>query len=109
MIIQITPKGIKETFGEKNFYNLGRKLKIAKLSVVRDLSSIIQRGKLLADNVENKHNPNSSVKYAYIESNATIDGYPVTISIDIRKSPKKNTFWVHKVDFVQKITESQSR
>ena len=102
MIIQITPKGIKETFGEKNFYNLGRKLKIAKLSVVRDLSSIIQRGKLLADNVENKHNPNSSVKYAYIESNATIDGYPVTISIDIRKSPKKNTFWVHKVDFVKK-------
>lgn len=102
MIIQITPKGIKETFGEKNFYNLGRKLKIAKLSVVRDLPSIIQSGKLLADNVENKHNPNSSVKYAYIESNATIDGYPVTISIDIRKSPKKNTFWVHKVDFVKK-------
>ena len=32
MVIQITPRGIKETFGEKNFYKLGRKIKIAKLA-----------------------------------------------------------------------------
>lgn len=102
MVIQITPRGIKETFGEKNFYKLGRKIKIAKLAVVRDLPDIIKRGKLLTDNVENVHNPNSAVKYAYIESTAIIDGHPITINIDVRKSPDKNIFWVHKVDFAQK-------
>ena len=102
MVIQITPRGIKETFGEKNFYKLGRKIKIAKLAVVRDLPDIIKRGKLLTDNVENVHNPNSAVKYAYTESTAIIDGHPITINIDVRKSPDKNIFWVHKVDFAQK-------
>ncbi len=100
MVIQITPRGIKETFGEKNFISL-TKIKIAKLAVVRDLPDIIKRGKLLTDNVENVHNPNSAVKYAYTESTAIIDGHPITINIDVRKSPDK-IFWVHKVDFAQK-------
>ena len=57
--------------------------------MVRDLPDIIKRGKLLTDNVENVHNPNSAVKYAYTESTAIIDGHPITINIDVRKSPEK--------------------
>ena len=30
------------------------------------------------------------------------DGHPIIINIDVRKSPSKNIFWVHKVDFAQK-------
>ena len=59
----------------------------------------------LLDDVDNYHKPNSRVSYAYLETEAYIDGKRHRIVLDIRKSPHKNMFWVHSI---YKIDESQA-
>lgn len=39
----------------------------------------------------------SGVAYAYLKTETTVDGMPVTVVMDIRKSPQKNKLWVHRV------------
>lgn len=104
MVIEITPDGIKETLGKGNNYQkLGREMKINKLAAIEYLPYVLEHGILKNDNVINYHNPNSSVKYAYIESTVTINEKPAIVEVTIRKSLQKNKFWMHKVDIKQNI------
>lgn len=63
---------------------------------------MIKSGQIISEDVPNQYNPNSIVRYAYIQATTIVDEEPVTVRIDIRKSPEKNRFWVHKIDFFEK-------
>lgn len=105
MVVEITPKGIKETFGEKNYMRLSRTLKNAKLSTVRNLPELIEHGVLTADDIANEHNVSSGLKYAYIKADAVVGDIPVRVRIAVRKSPQKNQFWVHQIDIIKNSDE----
>lgn len=102
LVVEITRKGIGETFGPgQRFQTLPRELKLLKLQAILQIPRIIEQGKLLTDNVKNLHDPHSVIRYAYLETgietalnDATIKA---NICVTIRKSPQKNTFWVHEV------------
>ena len=100
MIVEITPRGIRETLGPGNrFGTLSRNLKELKLATIRSLPDIIRTSTLTeaGADVENRHNENSSVRYSYLKSQAEIDGKPYEVTVTIRKSPQKNLFWIHEV------------
>ena len=98
MVVEVNTGSMREAFNDKNFKRVSKTLKIAKLATIRDIPALIKKGTLIDDNVENTHKPKSNVKYAYIENNVLINGKPATIKIAIRKSPRKNKFWVHTID-----------
>lgn len=103
MQVEINKKGIKETFNYDNYGKFSRKYKGVKLETVRMLPQIIENGKLVSDDVDNYHNEESSVKFAYIESEVEIDGQSIYVKIDIKKSPQKNKFWVHSINIKEKV------
>lgn len=97
VFIEINKRSIKETFNFDNYKIFGKKLKRLKLATIRDITEVIKNGKIIIDNVDNKHNDNSSVKYAYIEGFVKVDSIPIKIKLSIRKSNRKNIFWVHNI------------
>lgn len=106
MLVEIKKSGINETFNADNYARHSKVLKTAKLATIRHLPEIIEKGKIIADDVENNHNKNSSVKYAYLESVVSINDNEITVKVAIRKSVEKNKFWVHSVD-IKNNTESK--
>ena len=99
MVVEIAPKGIKETFGKGNrFETLPREIKLAKLSTIYDIPNIIKVGRLSEADVKNYHNENSSLRYAYIVGDAEINDESAIIKITVRQSPQKNKFWMHQID-----------
>lgn len=104
-VVEVNVKGIKETFYKKNYGRSSKRLKIAKLATIREIPALIEKGTLTSDNVENAHNADSGVSYAYIESKVNINGEPATVRIAIRKSTQKNKFWVHMID-INNVGES---
>lgn len=107
MKIEINRKGINETFNEANYKHIPKELKYIKLLTIRDVDKIIKSAHLVEDNAENYHNNNNGVKYAYFENVVNVDGVNRVISIAVRKSIRKNMFWVHQVD-IKKDTQSLS-
>lgn len=103
MVIKTNKSSIGETFNKGNYKSLGRFKKIAKLATVRQLPEIIKNGRLIGDNVPNKYKNSTNKTYAYIAYDMAIDGIPVTVKLDIKKSPLKNKLWVHSI-----ITEKNS-
>lgn len=103
MNIEINKSGIDETFSFNNFVRLGKFKKIAKLATIRKLPEIIQNGKVVADNIADKHHNSSNKTFAYIIYNIEIDQIALAVKLDIKKSPIKNKFWVHSI-----ITEKNS-
>ena len=102
--IVINRRGIAETFNEANYARRSKRIREIKLATIRLLPDIIANGTLVADNIENYHKDNSSIKYAYIESDVNVDGTVSKILIAIRKSPQKNLFWVHHIDIKKDTT-----
>ncbi len=100
MQIEINKSSIDETFSGSNYGRLGRFVKIAKLTTVRMLPEIIQRGTLISDYHSNAINK----KFAYFEYPVTIEGIPLNIKLSVKKSPQKNKLWVHSI-YVQKSTD----
>lgn len=105
MVIETNKSGIKETFSFKNYSNLGKTKKAIKLATIRKLPEIIRNGKLVDNDVDNYHNENSSAQFAYIQSVVEVDGKDIQVQIDIKKSPQKNKFWVHRVHVLEKANE----
>lgn len=105
MVIETNKSGIDETFNLKNYARLGMQKKIAKLSTIRMLPEIIEQGKLVADDVRNQYGDGANKKFAYITHDVEIDGNEVTLKLDIKKSPQKNKFWVHRVDLIEKVSD----
>ena len=105
MVIETNKSGIDETFNLKNYARIGIQKKIAKLSTIRLLPEIIKNGKLIADDVSNQYSNGENKKFAYITYYAEIDGNSVTLKLDIKKSPQKNKFWVHRVELIENAND----
>ena len=106
MVVETNKSGIDETFCKNNFLKLGKSKKISKLYTMRFLPEVIQFGRIIADNVDNKHNNGINKKFAYIEHPIMVDGENITVKIAIKKSPQKNKFWVHSVYTTKKVSDS---
>ena len=103
MVIETNKSSISETFNQANFARVGKFKKIAKLAIVRALPEIIKKGTLISDNVPNQYQNSTNKSFAYIAYDTVIDGVPITVKLDIKKSPSKNKLWVHSI-----ITEKNS-
>ncbi len=100
MQIEIRQRGIRETFGKDEYYNnLPREMKKAKIATMDSLAKLIKYGEVRAKEAGNYHNPNSKVRYAYLEAPIKIDGVEYTVNMDIRKSPNgENRFYIHSLN-----------
>ena len=88
--IEINKSSIDETFSSGNkFEYLSKELKYLKLATIKEIADLIENAHLLTDDNENYHSGKSGVTYAYLETETTVDGKPVTVVMDIRKSPQK--------------------
>ena len=105
MVIETNKSGIEETFNKNNFERRGKSLKLSKLATIRMLPEIIRNGQLVDDDISNYH-AGKTVRYAYIEHNVVVDGVPMTVKVDIRKSKDKNKMWVHSVYAQKNISGS---
>ncbi|MCH5272308.1 MAG: hypothetical protein J1E35_01415 [Lachnospiraceae bacterium] len=104
MVIRITAKGIKETLGNGNrFQTLPKELKMLKVATIRSLPEIIQNGMLKEDNVANLHGENEL--FAYINSQAIVDGEEYGVRVSIKKKIGANLFWIHNIDCDKKSPE----
>lgn len=98
MVIEIDRKGINETFNEQNYTRMSRDTKVLKIATVEQIPQAIENGTVEYDDVKNYHNAsNPNKQYAYISWKTNVDGIPITIKLDIKKSFEKNKFWVHRV------------
>lgn len=98
MLIKINAKGIRETLGSGNrFQMLPKKLKIYKVATIKYLSEIIRTGYVIDDDVENSHDENG-YHYAYINNTIKIDGEEVGVRVAIKKKIASNHFWIHNID-----------
>lgn len=105
MIIEINKSGIDETFNYHNYARVGRWKKFAKLATIRRLPEIIRYGKLVIDNAPNMHKGVETNKtFAYIEHSIDEEGKTITLRLDIKKSPQKNKFWVHKIIEIENVS-----
>ena len=96
--VEISKRGIFETFGRGNRYEtLPRKIKELKLAAARMLPEIIENGEIVALDQANEHNQNSNLTYSYIKADVQIGGETYPVYIDIRQSPQRNLFWVHRI------------
>ena len=107
MVVEITKDGIRETLGpEMRFEKLPRVLKELKLLTIKDLPQLIETSTLSADNVKNRKNPTSELKYAYLTKDIAMqngkDVETYTVTITVRKSTQKNKFWVHEIRTTKK-------
>lgn len=104
MTISITAKGIKETLGSgMRFQNLPRDLKRLKVATIHSLPQIIKYGKLIEDEVNNKHGEN--YRFAYFMTPVKMDNQEMFVKVSVRKSLQTNKFWVHNV-IIEKSSET---
>ncbi len=95
--IFINKSGIKETFGKGKRYEFqSRENKILKLATVEFLDEVIENAVVYGKS-ENYHNKDSKVEYLYLKYDVVINGRLYTIAADVRMSPDKNKFWLHRV------------
>jgi len=98
MVVRVTTRGIKETFGNGNrFQTLPKEVKKQKIATIRMIPLLIREGKLLEDNVENYHESNGD-KFAYFICPILIDGIAHHIRIVVRKKINTNHFYLHHID-----------
>jgi len=103
LCIRITSKGIRETIGNGNrFQTLPKKLKQYKIATIRYLPYLIQKGEMIADNVENSHD-NNGYTYAYFRNSIKNDEEVVDVRISVKKKVDSNHFWIHNIDEYKKL------
>lgn len=110
MEIEIMMGGIRETFGKDEYYAaLSDDEKLVKIASMSKLANLIKYGEVRAQEAANKHNPNSSVRYAYLTAPLRVDGQNYIVNMDIRKSPEgENRFYIHSLQVNNNATSSHS-
>ena len=104
LIIEINKKGIKETLGSgKRFQNLPRVLKELKIATIRKLPYILKNANISIDNVKNTHGDAS--KFAYFKLDMKINGVPINVSIDVKRTAAKNKFWIHYIHITKENSQ----
>lgn len=98
MIIKITPRGIRETFGNgKRFNATSKSTKKRKVATIIHIKNLIATSKLVCDNVPNIH-LNSNSTFAYLENKLQIDNSTFSVRITIQKKISTNLFYIHHID-----------
>ena len=100
MKIRISPKGIRETFGNGNkFQRLPKELKEYKVITLGSLKEIIAESHLIADNVENIHLEQMDA-FAYFRKVVLIidENVEIIVRISIKKKIGSNHFHIHHID-----------
>lgn len=98
MMIKVTPKGIKETFGNgKHFNHIAKHTKQWKIATISHIKSLISTASIVADNVSSYH-PNDTSTYIYMENHFLIDNQLLLIRITIKKKINSNIFYIHYID-----------
>ena len=98
MAIEIRKNGINETFGNAKAYKyLSLHDKKIKLATMKHLAKLIKYGEVRAKEASNYHNSKSEATYAYLTAPITVDGVTYNVDMDIRKSPRGNRFYIHKI------------
>ncbi len=98
MYVVINAKGIRETIGTgKRFQVLPKKLKIYKIATLRHLKTIIENVRIIADDVENRHDEKGCM-FAYLCSEVILDGKHIFVRISVKKKVASNWFWIHNID-----------
>jgi len=98
MPVRITTKGIRETIGNGNrFQILPKKLKQFKIATIKHLPELIEIGYVIKLDVENSHDKDG-YRYAYIGNEILIDDKRVNVRISIKKKVGSNHFWIHNID-----------
>ena len=105
MHIVTNKSGIDETFNLHNYTRIGMWRKVAKLATIRRLPEIIRDGHMVINNAPNMYGGTATNKaFAYIEHTLEEAGNSITVKLDIKKSPQKNKFWVHKAIEVKSVS-----
>lgn len=99
MLITISPKDIRETFGNGNkFQRLPRTLKEYKVVTIGSIKEIIKEARLLADNVENIHMEQTDT-FAYFRKTVFIErNIEIIVRISVKKRAGSNHFHIHHID-----------
>ena len=110
MEIEITMRGVKETFGKDEYYtNLSEDEKLVKIASMSKLANLIKYGEVRAQEAPNYHDPNSKVRYAYLKAPLRVDGQEYTVNMDIRKSPNgENRFYIHSLQINKNAVPNHS-
>ena len=66
-----------------------------KIATIHSLPEIIQKAKLIEDNVPNKHGASS--EFTYFKTEIKINNIPCVINLDVKKTTAKNHFHIHYV------------
>lgn len=99
MQVEVWPSGIKETFGNIKYYTkLPTNLKIAKIASIEMLPELIKNGIIRKKEARNYHNPESKSSFAYLQSEATINGIEYQVNIDIKRIDNSDRFYIHSID-----------
>lgn len=64
---------------------------------MKHLAKLIKYGEVRAKEASNYHNSKSEATYAYLTAPITVDGVTYNVDMDIRKSPRGNRFYIHKI------------
>lgn len=98
MFIKITPRGIRETFGNGKRFNTTSKLtKQRKVATIIHIKELITTSKLTLDNFPNFH-PDSNSTFAYFENELLIDDITFSVRITVQKKISTNLFYIHHID-----------
>ena len=74
------------------------------LLTIRQLPELIKNATLESEE-GNYHNSESSVSYMYLSCNTEIDGKLYKVLLDIRRSPRKNKFYMHRIYEINEIEQ----
>lgn len=98
MVIKITPRGIRKTFGTgKRFNTTSKSTKQRKIATIIHIKELITTGKLILDNVPNFHLESTST-FAYLENKIIIDEVNFSVRITVQKKISTNLFYIHHID-----------
>ena len=93
MMIKVTPKGIKETFGNgKRFNTMPKEVKKWKIATIHHIKELIQNAQLIEKDVESTHSADSST-YAYFITNIIISNSLLHTRITVKQKIGSNIFY----------------
>lgn len=102
IVVEITRNGIRETFSTgKRYQSIPRKIKIAKIAVVKDLPQLIKYAEVVDLNEKNYHTNNGN-SFMMLTHPVVINDSEYSVEIKIKKTSLGNKFYIHNITLQNK-------
>ena len=102
IVVEITRNGIRETFSTgKRYQSIPRKIKIAKIAVVKDLPQLIKYAEVVDLNEKNYHTNNGN-SFLTLTHPVVINDSEYSVEIKIKKTSLGNKFYIHNITLQNK-------